>query len=494
MALLPKSRILAYGGELPEDPLVTERKKKLLAGQGLGEQVGGALQQAPGIMSALGGGGAAAAGGAAGGFAAAAGPVGLAIAAGSMAAGQIRAGQVDDQGFQKTGTGNKLLTGAANVLDPISSTVESYSNLGRDDLSVSQKILGFNPLLRPFVTADADEAAKKKAEEEKRKRDAENAAVQNAAGTRSVYGGLPGGFAKGGLLPGKPSQATRQDATAPRNMYRTNPSSPAAKSNEAGSFQALAVKGLRKALPINAAMLLQDLAGNKLPLTEQDLKSDELDVLRQTARTAVPRNPKGRSNYEMSYGDYPQIGGSLSQNLRQPGARMATTIGGAMLQQEKDGGMRLTDKFDFNDQSKKPFSLARFAEQPDAYNKVRYVAGKFGSREGKGIPVDVKLGKLRKGGLLPKSVIATGALHSEKNQHHDHATAGKRGIPVLDAHGNKLAEVERDEWTLADHASQKLESLRNGGSLLALGRHVQQELLTNTTASPRYKKRLLPVK
>ena len=98
--------------------------------------------------------------------------------------------------------------------------------------------------------------------------------------------------------------------------------------------------------------------------------------------------------------------------------------------------------------------------------------------------------KWAQGGLLPRSVIATGALHSETNQHAGHATAGKRGIPVLDAAGNKLAEVERDEWTLSDNATKTLHSLRRGGSLLALGQHVRQELLTNTTPSPRYAKRL----
>lgn len=103
-----------------------------------------------------------------------------------------------------------------------------------------------------------------------------------------------------------------------------------------------------------------------------------------------------------------------------------------------------------------------------------------------------------KGGLLPaaatKSVIAHGALHSERNQHVGHATAGKRGIPVLAADGTKLAEVERDELTLSDTATQKLEKLRAKGDLLGMGKHLQQELLTNTVPSPRYKKRLLPTR
>ena len=142
---------------------------------------------------------------------------------------------------------------------------------------------------------------------------------------------------------------------------------------------------------------------------------------------------------------------------------------------------------------------------PTAYKRLRYIAGKFGSADAQGPRVDINLGNLKRpragefkrGGLLPgkaKSVIAHGALHSEVSQHHrdGHATAGKRGIPVLAADGTKLAEVERDELTLSDTATQKLEALREKGDLHAMGKHLQKELLTNTIPSPRFKKRLTP--
>ena len=113
-------------------------------------------------------------------------------------------------------------------------------------------------------------------------------------------------------------------------------------------------------------------------------------------------------------------------------------------------------------------------------------------------PIKINLGNLKRprkdkfhnDGLLPNSVIVTGALHSETNGHQGHATAGKRGVPILAANGTRLAEVERDELTLHDKASARVERLRSSGGLLALGRTMQQEILTNTTASPRFAKRL----
>lgn len=112
--------------------------------------------------------------------------------------------------------------------------------------------------------------------------------------------------------------------------------------------------------------------------------------------------------------------------------------------------------------------------------------GGEGKKEKKGAPAE-----------KPRSVIAHGALHNERNNLR-HKTAGKRGIPVLAADGTKLAEVERDELTLHKGITDQIEALRqehheNGGkpaTLRRLGRLLAQEITTNTTPSPRYAKRL----
>jgi len=327
--------------------------------------------------------------------------------------------------------------------------------------------------------------------------------------------------AKGGLLP-KPMQAMRQDATAPGSMYKGSAPAQDAPENPL-------VRGMRKVLPLNAAMFVQDLAGDKTSLTERDLKPSELNVLRTTARQA-----RAQQHNHVGYEDYPSIfsGQRGAEGVvalsRSPTTRMATTIGKANLAQSGNNQTQLSDTFDFNGAKENKWDWNRLLTRTNSYQVARYLGDQFGSADGKGPKVNINLGNLKRpvagadnsaptsapvygpasygfsqdlhqtpvkrkqGGLLPKSVIAHGALHSEKNQHAGHPTAGKRGIPVLAADGTKLAEVERDELTLTDTATQKLEKLREQGNLHGLGKHLQQELLTNTIPSPRYTKRLLP--
>ena len=704
MSLLPRARTSpttrhAYGGALPEDPLELERRRKLAeqaaASQQAAQQAAGLIAKAPAILAQLGVGGGAAAGatgaaGAATGLSAAAGPIGLALAAGSLVGGKLRQGQTDGDGFRKTGTGNQIVSTVADVIDPIGSTMKAVDNLKRDDLTGLQKIGSFVPGAGALLTADADAEAKKKALAEKSRRDAENSAQLSAAGTSRVYGGLPGGYARGGLLPpavakqapvaessgtyrnkpfagylsGVPTMKPRAASKSPlpkqgntsltesivdmgigemepfgtiKDLYdvvtaptradrgaatlgavlpfvagkniqailnqpeakkgfdilnlndrerielykrygpggldkweadgyqpldqprkfkpkpygapRSNakggllpgkflaggelPGDPVARGNDAANWlQQNLVRATRAVLPLNAAMSVQDLSAGlarkylpasssinrtpRVPLTERDLNPAQMQAMR---RAAGGSNPDTR---EITYGSYGRAGdspdaGGIYGKLTNPVSQMVSTVGGAMLSPD---GRRVTDSFDFggtdavNHQGAKRAGATFLStlKNQGLYEGVRYAEGELGSTvDGQGIPVNINLGgaykpKPRpqvaapaptawaKGGLLPKSVIAHGALHSETNQHAGHATAGKRGIPVLDASGVKLAEVERDEWTLADFATKKLESLRNGGSVLALGRHVQRELLTNTTPSPRYAKRLLPVK
>lgn len=185
---------------------------------------------------------------------------------------------------------------------------------------------------------------------------------------------------------------------------------------------------------------------------------------------------------------------------------MATTISGATLRKQGAGNnTQFTDTFDYNeysadDKTGRSFEGKSLLARNGLYSKPRYLGSIFGGADGEGAPVKINLrnlkrprpGEFAQGGLLPsaKSAIVSGALHSETNQHRGHATAGKRGVPVLAANSTRLAEVERDELTLHDKASARVERLRSSGGLLALGRTMQQEILTNTTASPCFAKRL----
>ena len=60
-------------------------------------------------------------------------------------------------------------------------------------------------------------------------------------------------------------------------------------------------------------------------------------------------------------------------------------------------------------------------------------------------------GEFRNGSLLAKSVIVIGALHSETNRHQGHATADKRGVPVLAA---SLQALRNEPLTLFGDGKQ----------------------------------------
>ncbi|WP_216726095.1 hypothetical protein [Hymenobacter siberiensis] len=254
MSLLPRpaspvTRRFEYGGtgpELPEDQLALERKKKqaaeaAMAGKAIetAQTVASAAPQVLGLFGGAGGAaaaattaataataattvgaaGAAAAGagtaaagagavaaGAAGagglaGAASVAGPIGLALAAGNFVGGKIRTGQLDENGFRKTGTGNLVAGAVADAIDPIGNTMRAVGNLKREDLNTGEKIASFVPVVGGLMTAGSDNAAREKAIIEKRKRDGERNLEAASAGTRQAYGSLPGGYAKGGLLP-----------------------------------------------------------------------------------------------------------------------------------------------------------------------------------------------------------------------------------------------------------------------------------------------------
>ena len=439
MSLLPKPRALAYGGELPqglpEDPQIAERKKKLAAQQGTSdgvvENLGSVASAAPQVISALstlGVGGlgtaataattttAAVAGTGAAGLAGAAGPIGAAVAAGAFVGGKLRAGQVDDQGFVKTGTSNKLLGGVAGLLDPIGNATSVW---GRDDLNVGTKILAtLAPGSASSLTAGADEAAKKKAQEESRRRFAENAQLANAAATRRTYGGMAGGFRRGGLLP---------RAFALGGGLPGDPMKP--KEDAVSWMQRGLVRATRAVLPLNAAMAVQDVSAGlarkylpasstintspRVPLTERDLNPAQLNALRSAARNS---NPDTR---EITYGSYGRAGdspdsGGIYGKLTNPTSQMVTTVGGAMLSPD---GRRVTDSFDFggtdatNHQTSKAAGATFLStlKNQGLYEGVRYAEGELGSTtDGQGIPVNINLGGAYKPKPRPKVAAPVG--------------------------------------------------------------------------------------
>lgn len=182
-------------------------------------------------------------------------------------------------------------------------------------------------------------------------------------------------------------QVSRQDTTSPKNIVKGGGTSTTPSKGWVG--------GLRSTLPINAAMFIQDLAGNKTPLTTSDMKDSELKVLRQAARNSRYRTQsqsKDSSYRELNDSDYPSTTAkeNMSNYLRSPVRRMQTTIGGGTLK-DRGANTRLTDTFDYNtNRGMTPI------KDLTAYDALRTIGGKFGSKEGDGVPVDINLGNLKR--------------------------------------------------------------------------------------------------
>ena len=97
--------------------------------------------------------------------------------------------------------------------------------------------------------------------------------------------------------------------------------------------------------------------------------------------------------------------------------------------------------------------------------------------------------KLQKGGVIgtDTNLLPEGALHARLNHlndvNPDLEDATKKGIPVLDANGNQIAEIEKEELIFRLELTQKIEELMKDGSeeaMIEAGKLLASELIENT--------------
>ena len=97
--------------------------------------------------------------------------------------------------------------------------------------------------------------------------------------------------------------------------------------------------------------------------------------------------------------------------------------------------------------------------------------------------------KLQKGGVIgtDTNILPEGALHARLNhlqqEGSDLEDATRKGIPVLDAEGNQVAEIERDEIVLRLEVTKKIEELMKDGSeeaMIEAGKLLVDEIIDNT--------------
>lgn len=97
--------------------------------------------------------------------------------------------------------------------------------------------------------------------------------------------------------------------------------------------------------------------------------------------------------------------------------------------------------------------------------------------------------KYQKGGVIgtDSSVLPEGSLHARLNHLQDVnpelEDTTRKGIPVLDANGEQVAEIERDELVLTKALTDKIEELMKDGSeeaMIEAGKLIAAEIIENT--------------
>lgn len=99
-----------------------------------------------------------------------------------------------------------------------------------------------------------------------------------------------------------------------------------------------------------------------------------------------------------------------------------------------------------------------------------------------------KIKELKKGGVVgtDSNLIPEGALHARLNHLQDGdklEDTTRKGIPVLDAKGNQIAEIEHSEIIFRLELTKKIEELMKDGSeeaMIEAGKILTKELITNT--------------
>ena len=482
--------------------------------------------------------------------ASAAGPVGLAIGAGAAVGGFIHSHNNEADGLRNTSVGGQIKDAFANELDPIGTAMSAWKN---DKLTTGQKILSSLPgggsALNAAFTKKIIDQQRIEQQRQKQRQGAEAAQAQ----TQSVYGGLSqsaqyGAYRRGGLLPATGSRRYAEGGSGPQKA-----TAPALTPAPATHYTVKNPSADAQLYYQNALPTMKKLIGGKYdevytdPTTGKQCTANSCLSFASTVQERATGQPVQRTKenlYNPAFTATSEQQGwvQIPVDKAQPGDRFQSwqpvgtqtanefkvadlqgrqllpgrvpvhmTVFGGWAENGKPtaGNPGMATVYQDGHQFRSADSQLR-PISPNEWVAYRYVGvnGQPTNNPAQAVapnpaaaqtpPAQPAVAARAKGGLLPTgksiSVIAHGALHSEVSEHHyvGHPTAGKRGIPVLAADGTKLAEVERDELTLSDTATRKLEKLREQGNLHGLGKHLQQELLTNTIPSPRYKKRLTP--
>jgi len=157
-------------------------------------------------------------------------------------------------------------------------------------------------------------------------------------------------------------------------------------------------------LPANIRQLIYDVSGGTKPVTEADLKSEELKALKDVVSRARKRNSKAieyvdyatEGQGESQYADVGG-GGSMLGKIADPSYSMKTLVGQARIAKDEKGNTLVIDEYDFNDAvdgSLFDYLKDAYRAGTSFYKQARAVGKHFGSKPGEGSPVVINLGKI----------------------------------------------------------------------------------------------------
>lgn len=106
------------------------------------------------------------------------------------------------------------------------------------------------------------------------------------------------------------------------------------------SEESMASKMLKDVVPLDTRTFVSTLFGNRDPITEQNLSSDQMTALREVIQTAEQKGRKGN----VQYADYSKFKAGPQHN---PHISLENTLGRFNYTQNPDGSITVTDRYDF---------------------------------------------------------------------------------------------------------------------------------------------------
>lgn len=479
--------------------------------------------------------------------------VGTAFKVGGGISSALHESNEDQFGLQKTDNGSIAKGTLAEIADPLTANIQAFKRFGDKDYSTREKILGALPMMGALFTQDGTNRKRARLTQA-----ANNAQYTQGvtANQTANYMGLQYA-AQGGTLRRRPllvlagggkAPAPAQAAPAPAPRYTVkNPSPQAqqyyqqitptaegligAKHDEVYTDPGNGRQCTANSCLSFATTVLEKATGTQQPREKRNLYNPEFTrTAEQQGWVQIPLSMAQAGDRLQHWQSAAESGGDAADRVKDLGGRELIPgrypahmmVLGDKLEAYGDKGLSMAkvyqdghqfanaDKARVSDVSDREFVAYRYigvngqptndAQKAVAMNPAATATAPTAHRA-QGGPVPLRrrpILRFKEGGKLPPSVIADGALHSQKNEFSKHLKkpVTGTGIPIIQLHeseaenGNQVAELEKDELTMSHELTEQVNQHVAAGNHEQLGKLVAEQLRTNTRPSQRYQRRL----